>query len=331
VRIEKPVLLAYIAPDRGSYLTLLCRRDGGDQTLMTHLLPALLQLAALGTPPTAAAQQPTLSSKRATVVGVAGKWEGEVARVDGDGSPSNISLHFGEEFYDQNQRIKVTCDGGSLILLKDGQAHSFPCAGPDGTTDGCVAKIESGAQKIKCSREISLKFARKPGPRLVALNLRARPFHQYVSAAGGGLQAQLDDAVVPLMGEKIDFAAPLRDMDAGTYRIRFESLNDQRAAWGPFIAKWSGSAPTDVRATGIAPGLYVVSAFDSAGRATGGLAWVLVCGAKDYEQSRSTFDDATDATQHWPIDVDARAPRAYLRSVLDALSPEPAEILPQER
>jgi hypothetical protein len=295
------------------------------------LLPALLQLAALGNLLTTVPQRPAPSSKRVTVVGVVGKWEAEVARVEGDGSPSNMSLHFGEEFYDQNQRIKVRCNGGALILLKDGQARSLPCAGPDGTTDGCVAKIESGTQKMECSREISLKFARKPGPRLATLNMRARPFSQYESAVRGGFEARLDEAVVPLMGDKIDLAAALRDMDAGTYRIRFESVSDRKFALGPFIAKWSGSAPTDVRATGIEPGLYEVSAFDSAGRPTGGLAWVLVCGAKDYERSRSTFDDATDATQHWPSDVDARAPRAYLRSVLDALSPEPVEILPQER
>jgi hypothetical protein len=298
---------------------------------MIYLLPALLQLAALGSLLNSVPQQPTPSSKRVTVVGVAGKWEAEVARVDGDGSPNNMSLHFGEEFYDQNQRIKVRCDGGALTLLKDGQSRSFPCAGPDGTTDGCLAKIESGTQKMECSREISLKFARKPGPRLAALNMRARPFSQYVSAAGGGFEAQLDDAVVPLMGDKIDFAAALRDMDAGTYRIRFESLSEQRSALGPFIAKWSGSAPASVNAGEIKPGLYGVSAFDSSGRPTAGLAWVLVCGAKDYERSRSTFDDATDATQHWPSEVDARAPRAYLRSVLDALAPEPVQILPHER
>lgn len=298
---------------------------------MIFLLPALLQLAALGSPRITAAQRPAPSSKRVTVVGVAGKWESEVVRADGEGSPSNTSIHFGQEFYDQNQRIKVRCDGGALILLKDGQARSFPCAGPDGTSDGCVAKIESGTQQLECSREISLKFARKPGPRLATLNMRARPFSHYVSAMRSEFEARLDDAVVPLTGDKIDLAAALRDMDAGTYRIRFESLSDPKFALGPFIAKWSGSAPASVNATGINPGLYAVRAFDSAGRPVGGIAWVLLCRAKDYERSRSTFDDATDATQHWPSDVDARAARAYLRSVLDAVAPEPVEILPQER
>jgi hypothetical protein len=292
---------------------------------MIVFLPALLLFLPSHFSAVPLSDQHDSSSVKVTVIGVEGKWEANAAMAGAGGSASGRTFTFGDEFYDQPARISVTCDGGSLVLLKQGEAHSFPCVGLDGTANGCVTSMATGTQQVKCVREISLNFARKPARLRLIAELRLKPFSQFVVPVSRGLQAQLDDAVVPFAGDRVDMAAALKDTDAGNYKLRFESLADRGRSLGPFAIRWAGSAPATAVAAGIKPGLYRLTSFDLEGRKAGGEAWVLLCGAKNYQQNSRVFDAAADATQDWPDNADPRAARVYLRSVLDALSAREAE------
>jgi hypothetical protein len=292
--------------------------------IMIRLLLAFLAVA--GLTPTMAAPQAAGDLTVVTVVGVVGKWQGNFHRTPND-KPGDWPFTFGEDLYAENMKLRVNCDGGNLVLLVGKDAHSFPCVELDGTTP-CAPASMGGLQKVSCGGQISLKFARPNIVKTFVMSARTKPFSQYVSPVSRGLEAQLDDAVVPLMGDKIDLAAAMKDMDAGSYRVRFESLTAAHFSAGPLAVQWSGSAPAYATATGIKPGLYKVASFDPSGRPVGGEAWVLVCGAENFQKSRATCEAATDITLKWPEEVDARAPRAYLRGVLDALS-VPAEAKPK--
>jgi hypothetical protein len=112
----------------------------------------------------------------------------------------------------------------------------------------------------------------------------------------------------------------LRSMESGVYRVRFEPTRNGEAVADPVQVKWVEGGSAKVTVPGLQSGLYQLDRLDAKDQKAGPDAWILVSGPADFDKNRAAYQQAVDATQSWPDNVDARAPRAFLRGVLDGLS-----------
>jgi hypothetical protein len=112
-------------------------------------------------------------------------------------------------------------------------------------------------------------------------------------------------------------------MDSGNYRVRLEPVSGGKATV-PAQVKWADGASASLSIPGVRPGLYKLTQLEPNGQLVAPEAWILVSRPEDFEKNLSTYQEALDATKKWPDEVDVRAPRAFLRQVLDGLSRQPA-------
>ena len=241
-----------------------------------------------------------------TVVGIVGVWK----QLD---PPSRGKLSFAQKIT-PDRGLKVACDEGTLVLLRGEKATAFHCpaSGPiqAGLPDGTKYTVEipsvPGAQS---GWRIALAFA---GPMI-----------EHVTPVSRGLEGELNDAVVPIKGDSIDLTAAFQGMDSGNYLVQLEPVSGGKATV-PVQVKWADGTSASVAIPGLRPGLYKLARLDANGQLAGPEAWILVSRPEDFEKDRSAFQEALDATKKWPDEVDVRAPRAFLRQVLDGLSRQPA-------
>jgi hypothetical protein len=239
---------------------------------------------------------------RATVVGITGQWWK---------MPAQQQLHFASELPVPKGGLEVACDKGSLVLKIAETATSFACDA-DRRTDKCP--LPAGAKYC-----LTLRFATSSNWNLAF----AGPLIDYVVPVSRGLESQLKEAVVPLAGDRVDISAVFQDVDSGSYRVRFESVSGGMRT--PTLqVDWTKGTSVSVTIPGVTAGLYKLQLLDGNGQQTGSDAKVLINEPEDFKKNRAAFQEALDATKKWPDEVDARAPRAFLRQVLDGLSRQDA-------
>jgi hypothetical protein len=264
------------------------------------------------------------TGSKATVVGITGKWTvvGDALRDCRPGHDHDrmSDLRFASCFVvDENSCVAGT--GGSLAILIHGQsqAHSYPC---DRDEDLPCKKLNIYQKtEFTCVRHIVTSLQTSQGSFGSAIVLMfAESVSRYIAPVSRGLEAEVADGVVPLQGDRVDLAPAFQKMDPGTYRLRLESLSSSSNANMPVQIQWSGNGPAYIPAARMQPGLYRVVRLTSNGVPAGLDAWVLVSSPDRFAEDSANFRSAVEATEKWPDDVDARAPRALLRAYLDSLS-----------
>jgi hypothetical protein len=247
-----------------------------------------------------------------TVVGIIGQWW-QIAQS------GPVELHFAAKMKTCADGAAVACDEGSLVLKRDGDpnATAFHCH-----SDGTQRDLPPGAKySFKIPGNSAGGGISKAWSRL-ALAV-ADPLIEYITPVSRGLEPELNDAVVSITGASVDVSAAFQGMDPGSYRVRLEPVSGGKVTAAVQV-NWTEGSPARISVPGLSPGLYKLGELDANGQLAAPEAWILITRPEDFEKPRSTFQEALDATKKWPDEVDVRAPRAFLRQVLDGLSRHPA-------
>jgi hypothetical protein len=204
----------------------------------------------------------------------------------------------------QDELLAYTCDAS--------QRES--CPPRPKSTKAALCTLKVGTKSAKASEGM--------GTRLLA-SLMARLYpdpDKYMIAASRGLEAELDEAVVPLTGSQLDLSASFKDMDDGDYRIVLAPLNGAGKSSPPIRLRNKRGAPALVPNSGISPALYNVILVDQDGAPLGDEAWALVRSPDTYAAASSDFSQLVADSEKWPAEMDPSATRAILRAYLDQLA-----------
>lgn len=140
--------------------------------------------------------------------------------------------------------------------------------------------------------------------------------------------AELQDAVVKLIDDRVDLRPVFKDVQGGRYLLQFEQIRRKSRAGAatplkPFDFDWDPNQPSSLLISGLAPGLHKVSLLERQGEEhepTGAEAWVLISGPSGYEKAASSFQDAVMVTKQWGTKVKQTAVREFLRAALDYIA-----------
>jgi hypothetical protein len=193
----------------------------------------------------------------------------------------------------------VDCDDGTLALRRGENVTAFHCPADRRIKIPASPEVQGGRYRF------GLAFV--------------GPLIEYVTPVSRGLEPELNDAVVLLTGDHLDVSPAFQGMESGNYRVRLEPVSGGKTT-APALVTWTEGSSVSLSVPGLARGLYKLGQVDANGQLAAPETWVLVSRPEDFEKNRSTFQEALDATKKWPDEVDARAPRAFLRQVLDGLS-----------
>jgi hypothetical protein len=149
--------------------------------------------------------------------------------------------------------------------------------------------------------------------------LMRRDAERYVVPVSRGMDPELRDAVVPLRGTTVDFAPAFGDLENGSYALQLAPVDGPSYSTIKVNVNWKEGGAATVMVPGLREGLYRVTRLSDR-TPTGQDAWVLVSPADQFEKRSANYQNAVEATRHWPNEVDARAPQAVLRAYLQALS-----------
>jgi hypothetical protein len=222
-------------------------------------------------------------------------------------------------------------EGDAIVLMqnapKDNVLHSYPCekAKPDkaqscpvkplGTSSACAVDLRTVGQ----GQGLVSAFVATISDAFTRLT-QSQP-EKYMVAASRGAEAELADAVVPLQGGQIDLRAVFRNMDPGTYNVKFASVEAQTLSGpAPQVTYAKGQAvllqtPAEVRA-----GLYKLSLVSQSGEPGDSDCWVLVATPPEYARQSAAFERAVSESAKLPGEMDAGATRALLRAYLESLA-----------
>lgn len=148
---------------------------------------------------------------------------------------------------------------------------------------------------------------------------------KYVTAAPKG--DDINEAVVKLENNVLNLEPVFKNMEGGTYHLRFEPLAQggtaasSPAAVLPF--KWEPGQATSLGACGLKPDMYRLSLLapgDDDFNETGMEAWVLVTSAERYDSAAKQFGEAMSLAQQWGNQVKPNTVRSFLRANLDLLA-----------
>lgn len=268
------------------------------------------------------------------VVSVSGDWtpmrqDGSAQAQSGAGNAQR-SVRFGETL-----TVGPIClfgnEGDAIVLMqnapKDNVLHSYPCekAKPDkaqscpvkppGAPSTCAVDLRMVGQ----GKGLVTAFVETISDAFTRLT-QSQP-EKYMVAASRGAEAELADAVVPLQGGQIDLRAAFRNMDPGTYNVKFASVEAQTfSGSAPRVTYAKGQAvlvqtPTPVRA-----GLYKLGLVSQSGDPGDSDCWVLVAAAPEYARQAAAFERAVSESTKLPEEMDAGATRALLRAYLESLA-----------
>ena len=151
---------------------------------------------------------------------------------------------------------------------------------------------------------------------------------KYFMAASRGLEGDLKEAVLPLTGSQVDVAPAFEKLDAGEYRVRFDSLRRTTDNAPSSKLEWPRGNTAMVSASGLKADLYRLTLLDASGEPTGSEAWVLLSDAEQYAATSARFQETAKQVATWPSEVDPQAIRAILRATLESLS-GPGEVSPR--
>ena len=238
-----------------------------------------------------------------TVVGIVGRWVQVDPQSDGE------KIKFGETMKMRNGSADVACDEGTLALLRGKTVTAYHCL----ATAAPQTHLPEGTKYL-----VHITPAAQDG----WSNAFAGPFIEHVTPVSRGLEPELSDAVVSIKGDNVDLTASFQGMDSGSYRIRLEPVSGGKATI-PAPVKWTDGDSVSLSIPELRPGLYRLGQLDANGRLAALEAWILVSRPEDFEKNLSVYQEALDATKRWPDEVDIRAPRAFLRQVLEGLSRRP--------
>lgn len=203
------------------------------------------------------------------------------------------------------QLLSYTCDASQQV-----KACPILPGNPKPTT---VCTVRIGTNPVKAGERASSRWYGA-----IASLLQQDP-DKYMIAASRGLEADLDDAVVPLVGSQLDLSPVFKDMDDGEYWMVLAPVAGGKSS-RPLRLRYQRGMPAFVPAAGISPTLYNVISVDQGGSPLGNEAWALIRSPDTYAAASSDFAQLVAASEKWPAEMDPSATRAILRAYLDRLA-----------
>jgi hypothetical protein len=253
---------------------------------------------------------------RIFIASVTGEW---VHVSSSDPTHATRPASFGQPVNDTDCLYGKT---GAVVVQEKGQLLPYSCDVPH-RENACSTLHNDPA--MLCSVRIGTKPAKATEGTFarwfnsIENRLQADP-NKYMTAASRGLEAELDEAVVPLTGTQLDLGAVFKDMDDGDYSVVLAPVSRGGPAGRPLHLRYKRGASALVSAAGIVPALYNVILTDQSGAPLGNEAWALARSPSNYAAASSDFAQLVAASQKWPEEMDSSATRAILRAYLDQLA-----------
>ncbi len=231
------------------------------------------------------------------------------------------------------QRLDVTlgCLYGvvdSSIVLKyatpsDNTLYPFPCEKPPSAPNpdcksGPAATCPIDLKKLANKKGIISGFASDLSDTFARL-LTSRP-DRYMFASSRGLEAELNDAVVPFDGDGAELSSVFRGMPPGNYYVEFVMADARASHSAPVTVTIAKNQKAFAAAPSLHPGLYKLLLVDQQGEPAGSDAWIVLAPAGNYSAKAAAFQKVVDESAKLPPEMDPAATRALLRVYLESLA-----------
>ena len=260
------------------------------------------------------------------VVSVSGDWTPVCQAATGDCKATGESrrpVRFGETL-----AVGAIClfgtEQGSIVLkyATDSKLYPFPCEKANlSATPACAAAQRKGCgvdlRTVGKNRGFQAAWSNIIE---VMTNLVSAQPDKYMVAASRGAEAELADAVVPLDAGQIDLRSSFRDMDPGTYYVKFAPSGTASPQGPPLPVTFAKGQPARVAADAMRPGLYRLALVTRQGYPGDSDCWILVAGPPDYAKQAAAYEHAVSESTKLPEEMDPGATRALLRAYLESLA-----------
>jgi hypothetical protein len=211
---------------------------------------------------------------------------------------------------------------GSLVLQPDkkgASAQPFICEKPS-RDSSCT-----GHQSARCAVPLNPRNWKLSGGGLgnvwdAVVHLFTGEPEKYMVAASRGIEPALLDSVVALQNSGVDLSPAFRDLPAGPYWVKLETVNGSKPTSGILALQFVPLHPAVIPASSIQPGLYRLVLVDKAGAPADSDCWILISPPDKYSASSNAFQLAVQKSSTWPDAMDPSAVRALLRAYLESLS-----------
>jgi hypothetical protein len=246
--------------------------------------------------------------ERVVIISLTGDWKLDGATVVfGQRLPAQGCL-FGSE--------------GSVVLQsekKGGSPQPFICEKPS-RDSSCT-----GHQSSRCAVPLDPRNWRASGGGLgniwdAVSHLFTGEPDKYMVAASRGMEPGLVDTVVALQNGGVDLSPAFRELPAGQYWVRLETVNGSKPAGGILELRFVPQHATVVPGAAIRTGLYRLILVDKSGEPAGSDSWTLISPPEKYSSTSQAFQLAVQRSSTWPDAMDPSAVRALLRAYLESLA-----------
>jgi hypothetical protein len=212
---------------------------------------------------------------------------------------------------------------GSVVLQPDkrgASAQPFICEKPSHDSS-----CPRGHESSRCAVPLNPRNWQTSGSGLgniwdaVARLFTGEP-EKYMVAASRGIEPALVDAVVGLQNSGVDLSPAFRELPAGQYWVKLETVNGSKPASGILALQFLPRHPAVIPASSIQPGLYRLILVDKSGAPADSDSWILITPPDKYSAASHAFLLAVQKSSTWPDAMDPSAVRALLRAYLESLS-----------
>jgi hypothetical protein len=246
--------------------------------------------------------------ERVVIISLTGDWKLDGATVVfGQRLPAQGCL-FGSE--------------GSVVLQPDKKgaaAQPFICEKPS-RDSSCT-----GHQSARCAVPLNPRNWKLSGGGLgnvwdAVVHLFTGEPEKYMVAASRGIEPGLVDTVVALQNSGVDLSPALRELPAGQYWVKLETVNGSKPAGGILELRFTPQHAAIIPEPSIQPGLYRLILVDKSGTPADSDSWILISAPEKYSSTSQAFQLAVQKSSKWPDAMDPSAVRALLRAYLESLS-----------
>jgi hypothetical protein len=222
-------------------------------------------------------------------------------------------LHWMQPVYALDGNLVGVLDSELVLKTSGGKLFPFKCDRNTMKLTSCVVSLKDVELKASDSsffKDMSEAFAR----------LTTHQPEKYMIASSRGIDDELSDAVVSLIGGQIELRDVFRDMSSGKYYLTFSSVDSATTPSQPLPVTYAKGQSLTIPANQIHEGIYKVTLVEAQGEPAGSDAWILVASSAAYPSKSAAYERAVNDSRKLPEEMDPAATRALLRVYLESLA-----------